>query len=147
MEAFPVSDTFIVSVGYERRSVEDLVSILLDYGVRKLLDVREAPLSRRKEFSKRFLAMRLGQAGIKYQHLAIAGNPHRRLRENVERCLQLYEEHLGEHPQVVEAVAEEVLGQVVAVLCYERDHGNCHRSVLLNALADVGHDFELVHVE
>lgn len=76
-----MSDTFIVSVGYERRSVEDLVSVLIDYGVRKLLDVREAPVSRRQGFSKRSLAARLDEAGIEYRHLRIAGNPHRRLRE------------------------------------------------------------------
>jgi uncharacterized protein (DUF488 family) len=142
-----VSDTFIVSVGYERRSVEDLVSVLVDYGVRKLLDIREAPVSRRQGFSKRSLAARLDAAGIEYRHLRIAGNPHRRLREDIERCLQLYEEHLCENPQVVKAVAEEVLGQAVAVLCYERDHDDCHRSVLLDALAHEGHDLEVIRVE
>jgi len=142
-----MSDTFIVSVGYERRSVEDLVSVLVDYGVRKLLDVREAPVSRRQGFSKRPLAARLDEAGIEYCHLRIAGNPHRRLREDIKRCLQLYEEHLCENPQVVKAVAEEVLGQAVAVLCYERDHDDCHRSVLLDALAHEGHELEVIRVE
>jgi Domain of unknown function DUF488 len=43
-------------------------------------------------------------------------------------------------------VAEEVLGQAVAVLCYERDHDCCHRSVILDALAQ-GHELEVIRVE
>jgi len=138
---------FILSLGYERRSVEDLVAVLVDHGVRKLLDVREAPVSRRPGFSKRSLSARLHEAGIEYRHLGIAGNPHRQRRENIQRCLQLYETHLCENPQVVEAFAQEVLGQAIAVLCYERDHDGCHRSVLLDALAQEGHDLEVIRVE
>lgn len=137
----------IVSVGYERRSLEDLVSVLHAHGVQKLLDVREAPVSRRKGFGKRLLSARLDEAGIKYRHLKIAGNPHRRLKEDVGRCLKLYEEHLWDNPHVVETVGEEMQGRAIAMLCYEREHHCCHRSVLLEALAQEGHDFKLIAVE
>jgi len=137
----------VVSVGYERRSLEDLVEILTEHGVEKLLDVREAPVSRRQGFSKRCLAARLDEAGIEYLHLAVAGNPYRWLKEDIERCLELYEAHLCENPEVVEVVAAELHGGPVAVLCYERLHDFCHRSVLLDALAQEGHHFKVVRVE
>lgn len=142
-----MSSDLIVSVGYERRSLEDLVAVLLDYGVKKLLDVREAPISRRRGFNKRSLEARLDEAGIAYRHLRIAGNPHRRLKMDIEQCLHLYRGHLCDNPEVVATVAGELVGQAVAFLCYEREHDNCHRSVLLHALAEKGHDFEVVRVE
>ncbi len=137
----------VVSVGYERRSVEDLIAVLVAHGVEKLLDVRELPLSRRRGFSKRALSASLGEAGIEYLHLRAAGNPHRQLKADVEHCLQLYRNHLGENPEVVEAVGSEISDRTVAMLCYERDHDCCHRSVLLSALAQHGQALEVIRAE
>ena len=46
----------IVSVGYEGRSVDELVDALVDAGVSVLVDVRENAISRKRGLSKRALA-------------------------------------------------------------------------------------------
>lgn len=137
----------VVSLGYERRSLDDLVELLHAHGVGKLLDIRELPLSRRPGFSKRALAAGLEEAGIEYCHLRQAGNPHRKLKADIAHCLSLYRAHLCDNPDVVKTVASELSDGPVAMLCYEREHDCCHRSVLLDALAQHGHPVEVVRLE
>jgi uncharacterized protein (DUF488 family) len=124
----------IVSVGYEGRTPDGLIALLLERNVERVIDVRELPLSRRRGFSKTALAERLKIAGIEYRHLRIAGNPHRQHKADVEKCLAMYDRHLRSHPEVIDAVRSEVDGRRVALLCFEREHTSCHRSLLLRAL-------------
>lgn len=137
----------VLSVGYERRSIEEFIELLVNHGVVKVVDVREKPASRKPGFSKRSLAEHLESAGIEYLHLRSAGNPFRTLKADIDHCLQLYKSHLCENPEAVEMLAAELENETVAVLCYERDHESCHRSVLLDALARHGHNLEVIRVE
>ena len=133
----------IVSLGYERRSIDELVGILSGYGVAKLLDIRELPLSRRKGFSKSTLSVHLEEAGIEYLHLRAAGNPYRKHKASIGRCLQLYTRYLEKNPEIVEALALELSNKPIAVFCYEREHECCHRSILLKAL-QCGHSVKVI---
>ena len=65
----------LFTIGYERRSPDELVRVLGDAGVTLLADVRELPNSRRRGFSKNALAAALGEAGILYAHERALGNP------------------------------------------------------------------------
>ena len=47
-----LESTTIVSIGYEKRSIEDLIDLLVDNAVELLVDVRLNPISRKKGFSK-----------------------------------------------------------------------------------------------
>ncbi|MCL4692181.1 MAG: DUF488 domain-containing protein [Candidatus Hydrogenedentes bacterium] len=134
----------VFSIGYERRSVDELIDILRTYHVAKLIDVRELPLSRRKGFSKSKLSEKLREAGISYSHIRAAGNPHRAERADVQRCLRLYRDYLSENPNVVDAVIGEFGRESVAVLCYEREHECCHRSILLAGVEERGYRIEAV---
>ena len=42
----------IYTIGYEGASVEDLIATLQNAGVKRLIDIRSSPYSRRSEFSK-----------------------------------------------------------------------------------------------
>ena len=137
----------VVSIGYERRSVADLVQILAAQGVVKLIDVRELPISRRPGFSKVPLATSLEAAGIEYVHLGVAGNPHRKEKHDIDLCLLLYADHLSQHPGILDRVAREISDGLTAVLCYERNHHECHRSILLEALVSRGHEADVIAVE
>jgi uncharacterized protein (DUF488 family) len=123
------------TVGYEKRSPSELVDVLQAAGVEQLIDIRELPLSRRKGFSKTPLTALMAEAGIEYIHLRIAGNPFRRRPGNV---LALYGKHLKRAPEIVDVVLTTVKVKRSALLCVERDHECCHRSVLANALAQRG---------
>lgn len=130
----PPRRTTIISIGYEGRTADEMIAVLRAHRVSRLLDIRELPLSRRKEFSKTALAERLRVAGIEYRHVRIAGNPHRRLHADTARCLAMYERHLRRHPEVIQVFDAERQGRRVAVMCVERAHDRCHRSRLLDEL-------------
>ena len=125
----------IISIGYEGRTPREFLALLRANGVRKVIDVRELPLSRRKGFSKTPLSTLLETAGIAYQHLRAAGNPHRALKADTARCLALYAQHIAAHPEVVDLVTTGLAEKdPVAVICFERAHADCHRSRLLEAV-------------
>lgn len=137
----------IVSLGYERRSINEVVTILASHNVVKLLDVRELPISRRKGFSKNALSSILENAGIEYCHIRAAGNPHRKEKANIKHCLELYDRYLMDNPTVIETVVAELSKRPVAILCYERDHHNCHRSILLEAIRQHGLSIEVIQTD
>ena len=89
----------------------------------------------------------LEASGIEYRHVRSAGNPHRQYRADPQRCLRLYRRHLADHPEVLQEVRGYLEYSATAVLCYEREHEACHRSVLLEELGAVGDPVEVVRVE
>lgn len=135
------------SIGYQQKTVTELINTLSLHKVEKLLDVRELPVSRLPGFSKSKLAANLESAGIQYIHIRPAGNPHRKAKANIEQCVALYSEYLMANPTIVELVAQELSDEPVAVLCYERRHQDCHRSVLLDALRKHGLSISVVQAE
>jgi uncharacterized protein (DUF488 family) len=65
----------IFTIGYEGSNLEAFVATLRRSGVGLLLDIRAAPASRKKGFSKHQLAAHLSGAGISYRHLRGLGTP------------------------------------------------------------------------
>lgn len=124
----------VLSIGYEGRSIRGFLNVLRRNGVRRLLDVRQLPLSRRQGFSKNTLKSALQDAGITYEHVKIAGNPYRHNRSKTTACLRSYKKYLDNRPNIVMNMAEKMVVGRIAVLCYERKHSHCHRSVLLEAV-------------
>jgi uncharacterized protein (DUF488 family) len=138
----------VISVGYQQREIGDFVQMLVEHGVEKLIDVRALPLSRKKGFSKKALSSHLRNAGIAYTHLRAAGNPYRKLAGDIDYCLTLYSSYLNEHPDVIELVNSELSTESpVAILCYERNHSNCHRSILLNLVQKSVSGVDITKVE
>jgi uncharacterized protein (DUF488 family) len=138
----------IISIGYERRSIEEFISILREYGVVHLLDIRQHAASRRPDFNKQRLTNALTQADIQYSHISFAGNPfHKQVTAGRDECLAMYANHLADRPTILEMVAATWERGPIAMLCYERLHRDCHRSILLSALAEHGYDIEVVRVE
>ena len=123
------------TIGYEGRSLDEFVDILLEAGVERVVDVRELPLSRKRGFSKTVLSEALASHGIDYVHVRTAGNPHRSLRHDIKRCLAAYRSYLRENPRAVEDVMDALRGTRAALLCVEHEANACHRSVLASRLA------------
>ncbi|MGH8263651.1 MAG: DUF488 family protein [Steroidobacteraceae bacterium] len=129
----------VLTIGYEGITVESFLRTLRNAGVTRLLDVRELPISRRKGFSKTALATALNAAGIDYQHERALGAPrHLRHRLRADRNLTRYfadfREYLATQRTLLDTLARTVTGRV-ALLCYERNPAECHRSVVATALA------------
>jgi len=136
----------IISIGYQRRNIDELITILKVYNVKKVIDVREMPTSRRVDFRKNVLKSHLSTAGIQYQHVKDAGNPYRKAQGGFEHCMGLYSSYLASHPAVIKQISAELSEDTVAIFCYEREHNKCHRSVLIEMLAAVT-DIDLLKIE
>src|ERR1700761_5078071 len=65
----------IYTIGYENASIEDFVATLTAAGIRRIIDVRDIPLSRKKGFSKNALQAILETFDIAYIHLKGLGDP------------------------------------------------------------------------
>ncbi|HEU0034954.1 MAG TPA: DUF488 domain-containing protein [Kofleriaceae bacterium] len=129
--------TELYSIGYEGRTLDELLAILGGSSIDRVIDIRELPLSRRRGFSKTPLSVALAAADIEYLHLRIAGNPFRREKDLIPRdeLLAKYRVHLSGARGVVGAVADAVRGHRAALLCYEHDPAICHRSILAPRVA------------
>ena len=131
----------IFTIGYEKSTQPELIAALQAAGVRRLIDVRAVPLSRRPGFSKNILKNGLAEAGIDYVHLKALGTPAEgREAARKGRHAELERIYAGqlELPEAIVAGAEmrELAAEKPsALLCYERDPSGCHRTLLLRWVA------------
>src|SRR5689334_19394082 len=65
----------IFTIGYEGATVPEFVAALTGAGVKRVVDVRALPLSRRPGLSKTPLRRALEESGIDYVHLRALGTP------------------------------------------------------------------------
>lgn len=129
----------VMTIGYEGAALEDFLLTLKRAQVTLLLDVREIALSRRKGFSKTALSEALAATGIRYRHERTLGSPKEvrnqlRADGNYQRYFRDFREYLATQRTLLDSLAEELSGGV-ALLCYERNAAECHRSVVAQALA------------
>jgi uncharacterized protein (DUF488 family) len=131
------TSTQFVSVGYEGREVNELASELRARGVDTLIDVRLNAISRRRGFSKNALRQSLEVCGIEYRHVQKLGNPKANrdgFRRGFDQAVRNYERVLDESTAFLNDLAQEIAGKVVAVLCVEADHTQCHRRMVIDRL-------------
>ena len=131
----------IFTIGYESTTVAEFIGALQSAGVKRIIDVRAVPNSRRPGFSKTPLRNALADEGIDYVHLRALGTPadgraaaRAGRNEDLERIyagqLEL-PEAIAQGAQMVDLAKE----QPSALLCYEREPSGCHRTLLLGAVA------------
>jgi uncharacterized protein (DUF488 family) len=137
-------DADFFTVGYERTSLEQLFLLLKGAGVRCLVDVRDAPWSRVPEYRKDVLEDRLAGLGreygyqIRYVSMPAVGNPpeNRRSDRSTEAMMACYRDYMLAKPAALDGLAG-LLGKCrSALMCYEADPRECHRSVLAAILAE-----------
>jgi uncharacterized protein (DUF488 family) len=128
------------TIGYERLLPPELVAELEAAGVRRLIDVRFRPQSRRPGMSKTRLGERLAEHGIAYEHRRSLGTPadmrwlfrHNRIAEGREAFRKHIEATAA--GELDELAAELDTKLPTALMCLEADPAGCHRSVLAEAL-------------
>ena len=127
----------IVSIGYEQRSIEEVINLLKRNSVDVLVDVRLSPISRKKGFSRSSLEQALGAAHIEYRHERELGNP-KSNRDPFRRGLKSARDRYLRHLQNgASSTYREVVDLAhtarIALLCFERDQHECHRSCILDS--------------
>jgi uncharacterized protein (DUF488 family) len=131
----------IFTIGYEGATVGEALVALKEARVKRVIDVRALPLSRRPGFSKSALRAALEEAGIEYVHLKALGTPadgraaaragrHEDLKRIYAGQLEL-PEAIAQSAQMLHLAAE----KPTALLCMEREPALCHRTLLLSAIA------------
>jgi uncharacterized protein (DUF488 family) len=133
----------LTTIGYESADLSDFIVTLRRAGVNCLIDVRELPISRRKGFAKRALSEALADAGIGYVHLRGLGDP-KEGRDaaragDVAGFTRVFTKHMKStiaQCDLQKAVRLVGLGGA-CLMCYERDHSACHRSIVAEAISDI----------
>lgn len=139
----------IFTIGYEAATMAEFLSALKQAGVERVIDVRALPLSRRPGFSKSPLKAELEGVGIEYVHLKALGTPaDGRSAARAGKQADLERIYAGqlELPEAIvqaEQMRELAAEKPSALLCYEREPAQCHRSLLLAAAAS---DAEVTHL-
>lgn len=125
----------LFTIGYEQAKPAAVLDELKRAKVDLLVDTRAVAASRRPGFSKRQLAASLDEIGIPYLHLQKLGTPTEGREAarsgNFEKLWRIYDKHIKTR-EAQEALDELIAliksGKKVALLCYERNPDECHRS-------------------
>jgi hypothetical protein len=144
----------ICTIGYEGRSFEGYLNILIRDGVTLLCDVRRRPLSRKYGFSKSTLARACEGLGVRYEHLPELGiaSEDRRLVKNqadYEALFSVYvRERLPREKQALAKIHRWVKeGERAALTCYEHLPQQCHRHCVAEAMKKMyGRSFAPQHL-
>lgn len=139
----------LFTIGYEGVTQDEFLEALERAGVRRVIDVRALPLSRRPGFSKTPLRSALAEHGIDYVHLKALGTPPEgrdaaRHGRHVEMA-EIYRGQIGTPEAMVAIEQMRVLAEEApsALLCFEREPAHCHRQVLI---AETLPETEVVHL-
>ncbi len=126
----------LATIGYEKSSPHDFLETLIEAEIDILVDVRDRAQSRRPGFSKTALASSVEGAGLEYIHLRALGDPKpgrdaARAGE-LDKFRAIFSEVLsGEAAQEAVAQVKDLLqSKRVCLMCYERDHKCCHRTMV-----------------
>lgn len=125
----------LYTIGYEGRSLEEYLNILLIRGVRVLCDVRKNAYSQKYGFSKAQLHPACEGVGIKYIHIPELGiesglrqelysqADYDKLFDNYRKTvLARSNEHLDRIVELIDS------NERVALTCFEKDVKQCHRT-------------------
>jgi len=142
----------VFTIGHSTRSLEEFLGLLQRHGIRRLVDVRRFPTSRRHpHFVREALAEALRAAGVEYRHEIDMGGRRNARSESPNTAwrakgFQGYADHM-------DTVAfRAALGRVIAsaeerataVMCAEITPWRCHRQLIADAL--VARGLRVLHV-
>ncbi len=132
----------LFTIGYEGKTQAEFLQELRAAGVELLIDVRAVAASRRPGFSKTALANGLREFGIDYLHLRALGTPadgrQAARAGRIAEMRAIYADQL-ETPEAslaLEQALAEAGARPAALLCYEREAPDCHRSMLAQRMIE-----------
>ena len=136
----------LVTIGYEGRSLEAYLNLLLKDTVTILCDVRRNPLSRKYGFAKNTLKTACESVNIRYEHLpelGIASSERKDLisQSDYDALFAVYErESLPRQSEALKKIHGWIHceGHRVALTCYEAEPCQCHRHCVAEALEKLG---------
>jgi uncharacterized protein (DUF488 family) len=132
----------VFTIGNSTRPIEEFVELLQSNGIRRLIDIRAIPKSRRNpQFSSDNLAVSLHAAGIAYTHLKALGGLRQPRRDSLNTgwrnaSFRGYADYMQtpEFEEALNRAIEVARGEPTALMCAEALPWRCHRSLVADAL-------------
>lgn len=125
----------LYTIGYENRSLEEFLNMLLQQNIKLLCDVRKNAFSRKYGFSKKTLQNALESLGIEYKHvpeLGIVSASRKNLvsKQDYEELFTEYEKTvLADQSSKVKEIHDTLLNKErIALTCFELLPSMCHRT-------------------
>lgn len=140
----------VMTIGYERTDPEKFIRALRDADVDLLVDVRMVPFSHKPGFSGTPLRQAMEAAGIGYLHLRDLGNPKdgrdAAKAGNIDAFHRIYRTQMATNAaqHAILRIADLSRTQRPCMMCFERDHRDCHRGIVAEALG--AKDIQVVHL-
>jgi uncharacterized protein (DUF488 family) len=124
----------LFTIGYEGSNIEEFTESLKKQKIHTVADLRKNPVSRKKGFSKRLLGEALHEKGIDYVHLPGLGVPtewRKKAKEEIITRKRMFSDYvrkiLPKQQDDIAALKKLMKKKGLAILCYEKDAGDCHR--------------------
>ncbi|MHC1781653.1 MAG: DUF488 family protein [Anaerolineaceae bacterium] len=139
----------LFTIGYEGHSLDSFSALLLKNEVRRIIDVREVPLSHKAGFSKTRLKEFLQSLNIDYVHFPTLGCPKEIRHEyQADRDYERYKARYLAHMEIRQDELASLLAMVQetpsCLLCFEADVSHCHRTFIADRLAEMGGDLLVI---
>ena len=152
---FKAKDTTegIFTIGYEGRSLEKYLNILIQKNIKILCDVRKNPISRKYGFAKKTLHNACESVNIKYFHLPELGIISEK-RKNLNTQKDYDKLFIDYEKEILPTQQKEIkfifsliktYGRV-ALTCYETSPKHCHRTRVANAVHLLDFKLPILHL-
>jgi hypothetical protein len=143
-------ENMVFSIGYEGKSIDEYLNLLIKNNIDLLCDVRKNPISMKYGFSRNTLATFCKNLGIDYIHMPGLGieSQQRESLKTTQDYKMLFDNYRSslcdKEIFLAEAIALIKKHKRVAFTCFELSHTYCHRGTLIEYLAN---NFEIPKVE
>jgi uncharacterized protein (DUF488 family) len=142
----------LFTIGYQGRELDEFVDLLKQHQITRLIDIREAPISRKKGFAKNALRERLAQEKIDYVHIRALGSPPA-LRDQVrsdgdyDAFFKDFTKHLDSNMEAVKEAHQYLSDGKNCLMCFELSYTQCHRSAVAEKIKSLhGKPLTITHI-
>jgi uncharacterized protein (DUF488 family) len=145
-DATKSNEPTVLTIGHSTRPIDEFVGMLRAHGVRRLVDVRTAPGSRRHpQFGSEALGKSLAASGIEYLHMKALGGLRKPAPASINAAwknasFRGYADYM--QTQEFEAAIKHLVvlarEKRTAIMCAEAVPWRCHRSLIADALVARG---------
>ena len=143
----------LFTIGYEGRSIDEYLNLLIKHNIKILCDVRKNPLSRKYGFSKQSLKEKITKLNMQYLHIPSLGI-NSQLRKNLKteqdykNLFFLYEKEIlpSEESALDKIIISLKEKNRVALTCFEAESKMCHRNCISSTLKKKNHNLQIKHL-
>lgn len=142
----------VYTIGFAKKSAEDLINKLKSHTITKILDIRLSPNSQQAGYAKQdTLEYILRLNGIKYEHNILLA-PTKEILEHYrkEGDWEKYEINFNlllEHRKSsLKINLDDKENERICLLCTESEHNKCHRRLVAEYLAKKLKNITIIHI-